>query len=82
MADKLDGPWEYKGILNEIAGNCNTNHQAIVEFKNKWYFIYHNGGVNTDGTSFSRSVCIDRLYYHQDGTIKRILMTTEGIEAE
>lgn len=79
MANKVDGPWEYKGILNEIAGNSNTNHQAILEFKNQWYFIYHNGGINTGGTSNSRSICIDRLHYNPDGTIKRIVMTTEGV---
>lgn len=79
MADKIDGPYEYKGILNEIAGNSNTNHQSIVEFKNQWYFIYHNGGINTDGSSYSRSICIDKLHYNPDGTIKRIVMTSEGV---
>jgi len=79
MADNIEGPYEYKGILNEIAGNSNTNHQAIVEYKGKWYFIYHNGGINTDGGSYSRSVCIDRLYYNSDGTLKRVVMTTEGV---
>ena len=33
MSRSITGPWEYKGILNEIAGNSNTNHQAIIEFK-------------------------------------------------
>src|SRR5690606_23028245 len=41
VADRIDGPYVYKGILNEIAGNSNTNHQAIVEFKGNSYFIYH-----------------------------------------
>lgn len=79
MADKITGPYEYKGILNEIAGNSNTNHQAIVEFKGQWYFIYHNGAINNDGGSYSRSVCIDSLRYNTDGTMKRIVMTTEGV---
>jgi beta-xylosidase len=79
MSKKVTGPWEYKGILNELAGNSNTNHQAIVEFKGKWYFIYHNGGANGNGGSFHRSVCIDRLFYNVDGTMKRVQMTTEGV---
>jgi beta-xylosidase len=33
MSRSITGPWEYKGILNELAGNSNTNHQAIIEFK-------------------------------------------------
>ncbi len=79
MSKSINGPWEYKGILNEIAGNCNTNHHAIVKFKGEWYFIYHNGGINTAGSSFRRSVCIDRLYYKKNGELKRIQMTSEGI---
>jgi beta-xylosidase len=80
MSKSIEGPWEYKGILNELAGNCNTNHQAIIEFKGKWYFIYHNGAIPTDGGSFRRSVCIDELFYKKDGSIKRIVMTTEGVK--
>ena len=82
MANSIDGPWEYKGILNEIAGNSNTNHQAIANFRDRWYFIYHNGGINTDGGSYSRSICIENLYYNPDGTIRRIDMSTEGIYNE
>ena len=80
MSKSINGPWEYKGILNEIAGNSNTNHQAIVEFKDKWYFVYHNGAIQTQGGSYHRSVCIDYLYYNEDGTLKRVQMTTEGVE--
>lgn len=79
MSRSIEGPWEYKGILNELAGNSNTNHQAIIDFKGKSYFIYHNGGIPTDGSSFRRSVCIDYLYYNKDGSLKRVVMTTEGI---
>lgn len=79
MADNIEGPYEYKGILNEIAGNSNTNHQTILEFKGKPYFIYHNGAMQTNGSSYSRSVCIDKLEYNNDGTIKRVIMTSEGV---
>ena len=79
MSKKVTGPWEYKGILNEIAGNSNTNHQSIIDFKGKSYFIYHNGAINTEGGSYRRSVCIDYLYYNKDGTMRRVIMTSEGI---
>jgi beta-xylosidase len=79
MSKSINGPWEYKGILNELAGNSNTNHQAIIDFKGKSYFIYHNGAIQPNGGSFRRSVCVDRLYYNKDGTMKRVIMTTEGI---
>ncbi len=80
MSKSITGPWEFKGILNELAGNCNTNHQAVLEYKGKDYYIYHNGGVPLHGMSFRRSVCIDYLHYNQDGTLKRVVMTTEGVD--
>ncbi len=79
MSKSIHGPWEYKGILNEVAGNSNTNHQAIVEFKGEWFFVYHNGSIPTAGGSYLRSVCIDRLYYNEDNTLKRVIMTSEGV---
>ena len=81
MSKSINGPWQFKGILNEVAGNSNTNHQAIIDFKGRSYFIYHNGSIPTEGSSFRRSVCIDELHYNKDGTIKRIVMTSEGVAA-
>lgn len=80
MSRSIEGPWEYKDILNEVAGNSNTNHQGIITYKGRDYFIYHNGSIPTDGSSFRRSVCIDYLYYNPDGTMKRVVMTTEGVD--
>lgn len=81
MSKNIHGPWQYKGILNEIAGNSNTNHQAIIDYKGKSYFIYHNGAINTHGGSFRRSVCVDALRYNRDGTLQRVVMTSEGVTA-
>lgn len=80
MSRSITGPWEFKGILNELAGNSNTNHQSIIDFKGQSYFIYHNGASIPHGGSFRRSVCVDKLYYNKDGTMKRVVMTSEGIQ--
>ncbi|MCQ6957228.1 glycoside hydrolase family 43 protein [Mucilaginibacter aquariorum] len=80
MSKNINGPWEFKGLFNELAGNSNTNHQAIIEFKDKSYIIYHNGAIPPNGGSFRRSVCIDYLYYNDDGSIKKVVMTTEGVK--
>ncbi|WP_420461429.1 glycoside hydrolase family 43 protein [Neolewinella sp.] len=84
MSRSVRGPWEYRGILSELAGNSNTNHQAILEYRGKDYFIYHTGGLPAPdfGGSFRRSVCIDRLHYRPDGTMRRVIMTSEGIQTE
>ncbi|WP_256012080.1 glycoside hydrolase family 43 protein [Desertivirga xinjiangensis] len=77
MSRSIHGPWEFKGILNEIAGNCLTNRPCIIDIKGKSFIFYHNGGL-TNGGSHRRSVCLDGLFYNSDNTIKRIIMTSEG----
>ncbi len=70
------GPWTYRGIINDYVPNCGTNHQSIIEFNGNSYFIYHNGIIGGD---YRRSVCIDRLYYNSDGTIKQVVQTNAGL---
>lgn len=79
VADHIEGPYETKGIISEIAGNSNTTHPAIVNFKGQWIFISHNGGLTT-GTSYSRSVIAEPMEYNADGSIKPIPPTAEGVK--
>jgi beta-xylosidase len=78
ISKSINGPWEFKGILNDYASNCETNRPAIVEFKGGSFFFYHNGSLDGGG-SYRRSICVDRLYYNSDGTIRKIKMTAAGI---
>ncbi|GAA4377456.1 glycoside hydrolase family 43 protein [Hymenobacter koreensis] len=80
MSRSPEGPWTPKGVLNELAYNCNTNHQAIISFKNKDYFIYHNGAIAPDGGSYRRSVAIDYLRYNADSTLQQVVMTNQGVD--
>nr|QIM10827.1 hypothetical protein Muribac1_0360 [uncultured Muribaculaceae bacterium] len=80
MSNSIEGPWEYKGIISEVAGNSNTTHPGIVNFKGRDWFFSHIGGLG--GGSGSRSVIIEPLYYNQDGTIKPIPATAAGASAE
>lgn len=79
VADHIEGPYETKGIISEIAGNSNTTHPAIVNFKGQWIFISHNGGLPTC-TSYSRSVVAEPMEYNADGSIKPIPPTAEGVK--
>ena len=86
VSDRITGPWEYKGLLAEGAQNCNTMHQGIISFKGQNYFFYHSGMAQFDetntngGGSFRRSVCVDYLYYNEDGSIKPIIQTSQGVD--
>lgn len=81
-ATSLAGPWTYRGILAEVAGNSTTIHQGIINFKGMDYFVYHNGAMQAPniGGGNRRSVCIDYLYYNPDGTMMRVTQTTEGLD--
>ncbi len=80
MSHRINGPWDFKGSLNEIAGNCQTNRPAIVGFQGQFYFFYHNGAL-PNGGSHQRSVCVDYLHYNPDGTMQQVIMTLEGVRA-
>ena len=63
-----------------------TNHHSIVEFKGQWYIFYHNTAASTAvlgegerNTSFRRSVCVDYLYHNDDGSLRKVVQTTEGV---
>jgi beta-xylosidase len=84
-ADKITGPWTYRGLMAEGAFNSPTIHQGVITFKGVDYFVYHNGAMQQDsklgiGCGFRRSVCVDYLYYNPDGSIQRVLQTTEGTD--
>ncbi|PQV49453.1 glycosyl hydrolase family 43 [Jejuia pallidilutea] len=90
MSDNPLGPFEYKGVILEKM-NSGTNHHSIVEYKGQWYMFYHNSdlyfknhpeveekfGWGHEGSPhpFRRSICFDKLYYNEDGTIQKVIPT-------
>lgn len=74
MSRNIQGPWEFKGIVNDVVFNCETNRPATLDFKGQAYFFYHNGAL-PDGGSHRRSICVDDLFYNEDGTIQQVIQT-------
>ena len=77
-ATSMEGPWTYQGELTGMAENSFTIHPGIVEYNNQWYLFYHNATLTIDGIQGAigrRSVCVDKLYYHEDGTMKYVEQT-------
>lgn len=88
-SENVLGPYSYRGvILDEV--NSGTNHHSIVQYKGNWYLFYHTSDLfleRTDPSSpdyryrpFRRSICVDRLYYNEDGTIQKVIPTRSGVK--
>jgi len=81
-APSMEGPWTHRGQLTGMAENSFTIHPGIIEFKEQWYLFYHNAVLTLDGHAGAigrRSVCVDKLYYNPDGTMKFVEQTKDGV---
>jgi glycosyl hydrolase family 43 len=70
------GKWKHKGVFLDSTG-CDTTHGSVVEFKGEWYLFYHNQAISDQGNL--RSVCVDKLHFNSNGTIKKVIQTKEGV---
>ena len=61
-------------------------HNSVLQLpgRDEWYIVYHR--INKDyllptpnGPGFHRQVCIDRMEFNPDGTIRRVQPTREGV---
>ncbi len=59
-----------------------TGHNSVVQVpgKDEWYIVYHrfsrpNGIKMGQAAGYNREVCIDRLEFNVDGSIKRVVTT-------
>ncbi len=67
------GPFEYRGII--LDNDSRNSHHSIIEIEDQWYLFYHIEGPSP----YERRVCADYLYYHEDGSIREVQMTSQGI---
>lgn len=61
-----------------------TAHNSILQIpgRDEWYIVYHRINKNylSNGPGYHRETCIDRLYFNEDGTIKQVTPTHQGVE--
>ncbi|WP_071885377.1 family 43 glycosylhydrolase [Rufibacter tibetensis] len=64
-----------------------TGHNSVIQVpgKDEWYIVYHRfnypkGITMGSAAGFNREVSIDRMEFNQDGTIKQVKPTHEGIK--
>jgi hypothetical protein len=68
------------------AGIYGTGHNSVLQIpgKDEWYIVYHrfnypNGITMGDAAGYNREVCIDKLEFNDDGSIKEVKPTHKGI---
>ncbi|MDC8830882.1 glycoside hydrolase family 43 protein [Alteromonas gilva] len=74
-SDSATGPWRYQGVIMPPIENTTTIHPAMFDFNGNTYLAYHSAQL-PGGGSYRRSVCIDRVYFNEDGSIKDIVRTS------
>lgn len=83
VADSVFGPFEKKEtilVADESVATGAGHHSVInIPKTDDWYIIYHRRPIpNLDRDH--RVVCIDRLFFEKDGSIRKVKMTFEGVE--
>ena len=83
ISDSVLGPFEKKSTILVADEKVATGagHHSVVNIPNtdEWYIVYHRRPIpNLDRDH--RVVCIDRLYFNEDDTIKDVKMTFEGVK--
>ncbi len=68
------GPWTYRGVILEPVSST-TSHPGVIEFKGKWYLIYHTADA-AGGDHFRRSVAIDTVLWDDSISPARMLKVT------
>ncbi|WP_027125099.1 glycoside hydrolase family 43 protein [Gelidibacter mesophilus] len=83
IANSPFGPFKRMGkILQQDSSIANgAGHHSVIHKKdtNDYYIVYHRRPLSDGTTRDSRETCIDRMYFNEDGTIKPVIMTTEGV---
>lgn len=86
-ARSIDGPWnvpEENRILSKRPekGIFGPGHHSVLQIPgtDEWFIFYHRLCTPLRPGSWDREVCIDRLFFNEDGSIRVVEPTREGVE--
>lgn len=83
IANKATGPFKRIGTILESDKNIATGagHNSAIQIPNtdEWIMVYHRRPIPNEGRDH-RVTCIDKMEFNEDGTIKPIKMTLEGVK--
>ncbi|HEX2936779.1 MAG TPA: family 43 glycosylhydrolase [Bacteroidales bacterium] len=75
MSDSPAGPWKCKGTIMDPDERSSGNHPGIVEFKGNSYVFGFNYAILKQTLSKKyerRSICVTKMIYNEDGSIKKL----------
>jgi beta-xylosidase len=82
IADKITGPFQRIGTILEsdekVATGAGHNSVMNIPGTDNWLIVYHRRPIPNEDRDH-RVTCIDKLEFNDDGTIKPVIMTFEGV---
>lgn len=83
VADSITGPYNRIGKILEQdpAIATGAGHHSVIKIprKDQWYIVYHRRPLGETDRN-SRVTCIDRMYFDENGLIKKVKITNEGVK--
>ncbi len=85
ISDSPFGPFQRLGTVLEQDPTIATGagHHSVIHIpgSDDWYIVYHRRPIPSQGRDH-RVTCIDRMHFNDDGTIRPVRITREGVEAQ
>ena len=78
------GPYEYKGCIletNEDGTVHGPGHHSILKEGDDYYIVYHRHDNPHSNRGFHRQLCMDKMEFAADGSIRKVIPTHEGVGA-
>ncbi len=84
IADSPMGPFKRIGkvLQSDMQVGTGAGHHSVIfePESGRYYMVYHRHPIgSTDGND--RVVCIDEMHFDEEGYIKPVVITNEGVEA-
>lgn len=83
-SDKPLGPYTYRGCILKTNADGTIHgpgHHSVVQEGDDYYIVYHRHDNPHSNRGFHRQLCIDKLEFLPDGSIKPVVPTHEGVGA-
>lgn len=78
------GPYEYKGCIletNEDGTVHGPGHHSILKEEDDYYIVYHRHDNPHSNRGFHRQLCMDKMEFAADGSIRKVIPTHKGVGA-